>query len=104
MVERIRIAEARKLASSPLPEPPMLITESAEDFNRIRIALNKEIRPRGIVEEIYVADIAYHTWNIVRAHRWKAAIINSEFRPALASQIDRLMSEPGYWRERDPAY
>ena len=92
MVERIRIAEARKLASSPLPEPPMLITESAEDFNRICVALNKEIRPRGIIEEMYVSDIARHTFDIVRGHRWKAAIINSEFRPALASLISGLES------------
>jgi len=104
MVERIRIAEARKLASSPLPEPPMLITESAEDFNRICVALNKEIRPRGIIEEMYVSDIAHHTCDIVRGHRWKAAIINSEIRAALASLINRLLREPGYYEEWHPEY
>jgi hypothetical protein len=90
MVERIRITDAIKLASSPLPEPPLLTTESSEDFNRIFVALNKEIRPHGIIEEMYVSDIAHHTCDIVRGHRWKAAIINSEIGPALASLISRL--------------
>jgi len=90
MVERIRFADAVKLASPPLPEPPLLMTESPQDFNRIFVALNKEIRPRGIIEEMYVADIAHHTCDIVRGHRWKAAIINSEIRPALVSLISRL--------------
>ena len=75
------------------------MTEFSEDFNRICVALNKEIRPRGIIEEMYVSDIAHHTFDIVRGHRWKAAIINSEFRAALASLISGLLREPGYYEE-----
>jgi hypothetical protein len=104
MVERIRFADARRLAMSPVPEPPMLITESKEEFNRIRAALNEEIRPRGILEELYVADIANHTWTIVRANRLKVALINSEFLAALAFQIFCLARAPYNWEEGNPTY
>ena len=96
MIERIRLADAPRPL---LPESPMLITESRDDFNRICAALNNEIKPRGIIQQMYVADIAALTWDILRAHRWKAAIINSEFLPALASLLERLLHEPGYTPE-----
>jgi hypothetical protein len=41
-----------------LPTAPLLITESKEEFKRIRKALADQIKPRGILEQMYVEEIA----------------------------------------------
>jgi hypothetical protein len=75
----------------------LLITESHEAFDRIRDALDKEIKPRGILEQIYVEDIAYLTWEVLRLRRSKAAIVNLAFREALKELITQLLLEPGQY-------
>jgi hypothetical protein len=44
-------------AAALLPKSLLLITESRDEFDRIRDALNRQIRPNGIIE---------HTW--IKAH------------------------------------
>jgi hypothetical protein len=41
-----------------LSAPPLLMSESADEFASLRTALELEIKPKGIVEQIYVDDIA----------------------------------------------
>jgi hypothetical protein len=81
----------------PLPTllaSPLLITESSDEFDRINADLHEQISPRGIVEEICVADVAYLTWESLRIRRCKAQIINGHFRDALASLLDSLIRDP----------
>lgn len=78
-----------------LPTAPLLITESKDDFKRILDALTDEIKPRGIIEQMYVADTAYLSWEILRLRRSKAAIINLAFRAALKNLITQLSRQPG---------
>jgi hypothetical protein len=73
-----------------LPASPLLITETAHDFERIRDSLNEEIMPRGIVERMYVADIAFLTWEILRFRRCRAALINLKFHDALKKLLRGL--------------
>jgi hypothetical protein len=40
-----------------LPKLPLLITESADEFDVLRGAFEREIKPRGIVEHMYLHDI-----------------------------------------------
>ena len=54
-----------------LPKPPLLITESASEFEALREALEREIKPRGIIEQTYVADIGCIAWEIQRLRRCK---------------------------------
>ena len=42
--------------SALLPKVPLLPTESARDFETVRKALMEEIKPQGIIEQLYVAD------------------------------------------------
>ena len=77
-----------------LPALPLLITETAHDFDHIRDALNEEIKPRGIVERMYVADIAFLTWEILRFRRCRAVLINLKFRDAL-KKVLRGLSDTG---------
>jgi hypothetical protein len=86
----------RQRHRSPLPSAsPLLITESEEEFDRIHDALDQEIKPRGIIEQMYVADIAHLVWEILRLWRCKAGIINSAFRAALGNLLAQLGRGPG---------
>jgi hypothetical protein len=46
------------------------------DFEALHQALSREIEPRGIVEEMYVHEIACVTWEIVRLRRCKTNLLD----------------------------
>jgi hypothetical protein len=75
-------------------KPQLLITESAEDFASLSTDLTEEIKPRGIVERMYVADIASLVWEILRLRRCKAVIVNIAFKDAVSWTVYRLAGEP----------
>ena len=80
-----------------LPKLPLLITESAEEFEALRDAFEQEIKPRGIVEQMYVHDISAIVWEILRLRRCKVVVINSAFRSALQDLLTQLLKEPGQY-------
>jgi hypothetical protein len=89
------MANPRPARAAILPTAPLLITESKDDFKRTNDALSDEIKPRGIIEEMYVADIANLVWEILRLRRCKAGIINAAFRSALQTVLTQVLREPG---------
>src|SRR5215831_7896005 len=78
-----------------LPKLPLLISESADEFDALRDAFEREIKPRGIIEQMYVNDISSIVWEILRLRRCKVVIINSAFRNALEGLLEQLISRPG---------
>jgi hypothetical protein len=78
-----------------LPKLPLLITESADEFNALRDAFEREIKPQGIIEQMYVHDICAIVWEILRLRRCKAVIINAAFRRALENLLKQLLRQPG---------
>ena len=78
-----------------LPKLPLLITESADEFDALRDAFEQEIKPRGIIEQMYVHDISAIVWEILRLRRCKVVIINSAFRSALQVLLMQLLKQPG---------
>jgi hypothetical protein len=77
-----------------LPKLPLLITESAEEFDALRDAFEREIKPRGIIEQMYVHDICSIVWEILRRRRCKVVIVNAAFNSALENLLVQLR-EPG---------
>ena len=90
MSERIR---PRRTAL--LPRPPLLMTELREDFDQVRNSLEREIQPRGTIEQMYVHDMAYIVWEIRRLRRCKDTIINVAFRTGLERVLKELLRPPG---------
>src|SRR5262245_32402210 len=88
-----------------LPKLPLLITESADEFDALRDAFEQEIKPRGIIEHMYVHDICAVVWEILRLRRCKVVIINSAFRSALEHLLAQLLRQPGQYEHdvRDEA-
>jgi hypothetical protein len=89
MVRRIR------LGAPFLQKPPMLISESADEFDVMQEALEREIKPRGFIEQMYVADISATHWEVLRLRRCKAVIIIAAVPTALANLLQKLLKEPG---------
>jgi hypothetical protein len=89
------VPKAGRANSALLPTAQLLITESRDEFNLIRDTLHDQIKPRGIIEQIYVEDIAHLVWEILRLRRSKAAIVNLAFRAALKEVIKQLLIKPG---------
>jgi hypothetical protein len=86
-----------------LPKLPLLITESADEFDALRDAFEQEIKPRGIIEHMYVHDISSIVWEILRLRRCKVIIINSAFRSALQDLLRQLLRQPGQYYVEDEA-
>ena len=78
-----------------LPKLPLLITESADEFDALRDAFEQEIKPRGIIEQMYIHDFCSIVWEILRLRRGKAAIINAAFRDALVHVLTECLTKPG---------
>ena len=56
---------------APPAKLPLLITESADEFAVLRAKLQQEIEPNGIIEQIYLDDLAVIVWEIKRLRRSK---------------------------------
>jgi hypothetical protein len=82
-----------------LPKLPLLITESADEFDALRDAFEREIKPHGIIEQMYVHDICSIVWEILRLRRCKVVIINVAFRSALEVLLVQLLRQPGQYEE-----
>jgi hypothetical protein len=87
----------RKNELTVLPKLPLLITESAEEFDALRDAFEREIKPRGVIEQMYMHDISSIVWEILRLRRCKVVIINSAFRSALEHLLVQLLKGPGQY-------
>jgi hypothetical protein len=74
-----------------LPKLPLLITESADEFDALRDAFQQDIKPQGIIEQMYVHDICAIVWEILRLRRCKAGIINAAFRRASENLLGELL-------------
>src|SRR5262245_24650646 len=86
-----------------LPKLPLLITESPDEFDAVRDAFEREIKPRGIIEQMYVHDVSSIVWEILRLRRCKVVIFNSAFRSALQTLLRQLSRQPGEYDVGDEA-
>lgn len=84
-----------------LPAPSLLISESAEEFGRLRRDFRRDTAPDGVIEDFVVDDIAYFTWEIIRWRRCKAALINAAYPAALENLFRQLLAERGEDDEDD---
>jgi hypothetical protein len=75
-------------------KPPLLITESAEEFAAVNATLMEGIQPRDIIERLYVEDFAVLVWEIRRLRRCKVAIVNIAFKHAVSHTVYHLTGQP----------
>src|SRR5262245_57018852 len=97
------MSSVKKTKATLLPKSPLLITESADEFIALHDAFEQEIKPHGIIEQMYVGDISFLVWEIMRLRRAKTALINERFRHALEELLEKLLEEPDYYSRSDEA-
>ena len=68
-------------------KPLLLRSECEHEFDELLHALSGEIQPRGIVENLYVEEIAGIIWEILRLRRCKVTIMNMSFEKVLHNLI-----------------
>jgi hypothetical protein len=78
---------------------PVLITERKEEFDELHAALTQELAPRGIVEKLFVADIANLVWEKRRLRRSKTAILDMASKGALRRILCDFTAADGDWAE-----
>ena len=103
MIKRVRPTN-HPTAFSP---SPVLKGESAEAFEGLHDALNEELKPRGILEALLVADMAEKAWEIRRYRRVKTNLINSARRPGVKKLLESVVeysSEQVYSRWQNEIY
>lgn len=57
--------------------PILMMDESEDDFERRRLEVYNQIKPKGALETMLVDDLIYLNWEISRFRRFKAAIFNA---------------------------
>jgi hypothetical protein len=80
---------------APLARPPLLLTESADEYAALVAALRQGIKRRGVIAQIYLEDMAAIIWEIQRLRRCKTATVNNAFRPALQSLLYKVLHTQG---------
>jgi hypothetical protein len=70
---------------------PVLITESAEEFNRFCDALKDDLEVPGTIDHLLITDIAELAWEIRRYRRVKTSLINPAILPALKNLLTPIV-------------
>jgi hypothetical protein len=74
-----------------LPNRPLLVSESRHDFDAVYKALEKELKPEGIIEQMYMTEIAFIVWDTVRLRSCRVALVNNDFRNALQEVLEQVL-------------
>jgi hypothetical protein len=69
---------------------PVLITESAKDFEAHRHQIEQDLSPRGLIEAGIVRRIASIMWEMARYERVKSVLINLAFSEALQHLLGQI--------------
>jgi hypothetical protein len=72
----------------------VLRTESKDDLARLLADISQDIEPKNSIEQMYVSDIAHHTWDIMRYRRVKNGIMNNALRTALTHVLNQILLPP----------
>ena len=70
---------------------PILEGEDAESYNGLLARVSGEVKPTGIIEEIWIRDIVDLTWEILRWRRLRTAFISERVSSAVLNRLASLM-------------
>jgi hypothetical protein len=60
-----------------LGKPPVLSNENPEAYNALLLQTAKSVAPIDFIEWIWIYDVVYHTWHILRLRKFKAELVKS---------------------------
>ena len=75
-------------------KPPVLRSESADEYISLHKTLVEEIRPQGAIEAVYVEEITDLIWEIKRLRSCKVSVIHQMLRRALQGVLLQILPIP----------
>jgi len=78
-----------------LSAPPIIPGESLENYDELILRTTSALKPRDPIDEILVDGIVRDTWDIIRYHRLKNALLNRTAHEALKRVILPLIINQG---------
>src|SRR5262245_36604428 len=76
-----------------LENPPLLKSESKNEFDAFCEALEREVKPRGPLQQMYFAELCGVCWEILRWVLAKTTIIDIGSRPALQHILEQIFGQ-----------
>ena len=73
-----------------LGDPPLLRKEDRKQYIALLLEIARVVQPQDFVERLYVHDVTYLTWEIMRLRGIKAAILDFSHSPESAERLSKL--------------
>jgi len=89
--QSINISDARDGQSPLLGEPLLLAGESKLDYEVLLADASDAVKPRNILEQVWVRDFVDHQWSILRLRRHAAALMNASKTSALVAVLKLVL-------------
>ena len=79
--------------------PPLIEGEDAAAYNQLHARISAAVKPKDVLEEIWVRDVVDLTWETLRMRRFKAKLLAS----ATSTGLERILHRAGnnWTQDRD---
>ena len=74
-----------------LSNPPMLPTESGDDYWILMDELFAELRPNGLLESQYIEDVVYNSWQIRKLRKVQADVVRQAMIEIGTSELSQIL-------------
>jgi len=75
---------------SALTSLPLLDGELSADYENFQIACYSDLKPKGMIENIWVDDFIQYEWEIIRLRRMRVSILQSSRQDALSRLLQSI--------------
>jgi len=101
MVERRRSSTSNQISISLLGPPPRLEGEDVAVYEELMARVHRDLKPRDVIEQIWMRDIVDNTIEILRYRRFRTKLLNSlilearekALNSAVDDELNRLVDD-----------
>lgn len=73
-----------------LPRVPLIDGELSSDYENFQIACYSDLKPKGMIENIWIDDFIQYEWEIIRLRRMRSSILQSSRQNALSQLLHSI--------------
>jgi hypothetical protein len=74
--------------------PNVLRTESEAEYKQLLADISRDIEPQDAIERIFVGDVVFHTWEVMRYRRIKNSLLGNSFHLAVGTLMQEILLPP----------
>jgi hypothetical protein len=83
--KKLIAARPKKTSIEIFGPPPLIAGEDSSRYDELVARLFAAVRPKDVVEEMIVRDVAYHDWEMLRLRRIKSGLFASGLQTSLVA-------------------